>query len=200
MALAAGLYAMSSYGSIAWMPTFVVRVFGESYAQVGLVLGVVIGIGGAVGTYVSGVLCDRMVRRDPRWLLWIPAIGSAASVPFFAAFILGRSFWSGLPFYVAAMFLGSMYAAPTYALVQTLAPLRMRAMAAAVILFILNSIGLGLGPTLVGVLNDALHPRFGDDAIRVSLLLLSLVNLWGVLHSALAARTVRAEVQRTVRG
>jgi MFS family permease len=200
MAIAAGLYAMSSYGSIAWMPTFFVRVFGESYAQVGLALGLVMGIGGAVGTFVSGVLCDRLVRRDPRWLLWIPAIGSAASVPFFAAVVLGRGLWWGLPFYVVSMLLGSMYAAPTYALVQTLAPLRMRAMAAAVILFILNLIGLGLGPTMVGVLNDALHARFGDEAIRVSLLLLSLVNLWGVLHSVLAARSVRAEVAQATTG
>ena len=154
---------------------------------------------GALGTYVSGALCDRLVGRDPRWLLWIPAIGSAASVPFFAAFVLGGSFWWGLPFYVVSMFLGSMYAAPTYTLVQTLAPLRMRAMAAAVILFVLNLIGLGLGPTMVGVLNDALHPRFGNEAIRTSLVLLSLLNLWGVFHSALAARSVRAEMQRMVR-
>jgi MFS family permease len=200
MAIAIGLYAMSSYGSIAWMPTFVVRVFGESYAQVGLVLGLVMGISGAAGTYVSGSLCDRLVRRDPRWLLWIPAIGSAASVPFFAAVVLGHSFWTGLPFYVASMFLGSMYAAPTYALVQTLAPLRMRAMAAAVILFVLNLIGLGLGPTVVGALNDALHARFGDEAIRVSLLLLSLANLGGVLHSVLAARSVRADIARAATG
>jgi MFS family permease len=157
------------------------------------------GFSGAIGTYVSGALCDRLVRRDPRWLLWIPAIGSSAAVPFFASFVLGRSFWWGLPYYVASTFLGSMYAAPIYALVQMLAPLRMRAMAAAVILFILNLIGLGLGPTMVGVLNDALHPRFGNDAIRVSLVLLSLLHLWGMLHSVLAARSVRAEVQRMAR-
>ena len=74
------------------------------------------------------------------------------------------------------MFLGASFAAPTYALVQALAPLRMRAMASAVLLFILNLIGLGLGPTIVGVLNDVLHPRFGDEAIRVSLLLLCFLT------------------------
>ena len=67
-------------------------------------------------------------------------------------------------------------------------------MASAVLLFALNLIGLGLGPTIVGILNDALAPRFGDDAIRYSLLLISLLNLWGVVHSLLAARTVRAEM------
>lgn len=196
MAIAAGLYAMPNYGSIAWMPTFVVRVFGGSYAEIGLILGVVLGIAGAAGTYVAGMLCDRMLGRDVRWLLWIPALGSAASVPFFAISLLGPSFGWGLPFYAVSAFLGGMFAAPTYTLVQALAPLRMRAMASAVLLFVLNLIGLGLGPTIVGVLNDALAPRFGDGAIRVSLLLLSLLNLWGALHSLIAARSAGAEVQR----
>lgn len=195
LAIAAGLYAMPNYGSIAWMPTFVVRVFGGSYAEVGLVLGLVLGLVGAAGTYVAGVLCDRLLARDARWLVWVPAIASAASVPFFAVAVLAPTFSWALPFYAASAFLGAMFAAPTYALVQALAPLRMRAMASAVLLFILNLIGLGLGPTVVGILNDALHPRFGNDAIRVSLLLLVLLNLWGALHSMVAARSVRAEVR-----
>lgn len=194
IAVAAGLYAMPNYGTIAWMPTFVLRVFGGGYAEIGLTLGVVLGLVGAAGTYVAGVLCDGLLRRDVRWLVWIPAIGSALSVPFIAVTFLGPSFAVGLPFYVASVFFGASFAAPTYALVQALAPLRMRAMASAVLLFALNLIGLGLGPTIVGILNDALAPRFGDDAIRYSLLLISLLNLWGVVHSLLAARTVRAEM------
>jgi predicted MFS family arabinose efflux permease len=198
MAIAAGLYAMPNYGSIAWMPTFVVRVFGGSYAEVGLVLGIVMGVVGAAGAYGAGLLCDRLLARDVRWLLWIPAIASAASVPFFAVAILGPNFQWGLPFYAVSTFFGAMFAAPTYALVQALAPLRMRAMASAFLLFLLNLIGLGLGPTIVGVLNDALAPRYGVEAIRVSLLLLSLLNLWGVLQSLIAARSVRAEMRGEV--
>ena len=194
MAIAAGLYAMPNYGSIAWMPTFVVRIFGGSYAEIGLELGLVLGFIGAAGTYVAGMLCDRLLVRDVRWLLWIPAVASAASVPFFAVTLFGSSFEWGLPFYAASAFLSGMFAAPTYALVQSLAPLRMRAMASAVLLFVLNLIGLGLGPTIVGFLNDALAPRFGDQSIRYSLLLLALLNLWGVIHSMIAARSVKSEL------
>ncbi len=196
MAFAAGLYAMPNYGSIAWMPTFVVRVFGGSYAEIGLTLGLVIGVAGAIGTYVTGLLCDRLFARDARWLLWIPAIGSVASVPFFAVTALSSSFAFGLPFYVAWVFFGAAFAAPTYALVQALAPLRLRATASAVLLFSLNLIGLGLGPTIVGILNDALAPRLGDEAIRVSLLVISLLNVWGAIHSLLAARTLRDDMAR----
>lgn len=196
IAIAAGLYAMPNYGTIAWMPTFVARVFGGGYAEIGLTLGVVLGFVGAAGTYVAGTLCDRLLKRDIRWLLWIPAIGSAASVPFIVVLLLGPSFALGLPFYAASVFFGAAFSAPTYALVQMLAPLRMRGMASAVLLFALNLIGLGLGPTIVGVLNDALAPRFGHEAIRYSLLLVSLFNLWGTVHSLIAARSVRDEVPR----
>ena len=55
-------------------------------------------------------------------------------------------------------------------------------------------IGLGIGPTLVGVLNDVLEPRFGVEAIRYSLLLVIAVNLWAAVHSLLAARTLREDL------
>ena len=43
-------------------------------------------------------------------------------------------------------------------------------------LFVLNIVGLGLGPSLVGALNDALAPQHGDFAVRYSLLLVALVG------------------------
>ena len=76
----------------------------------------------------------------------------------------------------------------------------MRAVASAIILFVINLVGLGLGPQLVGILNDLLQPSFGDEAIRYSLSAMGLFNLWGALRSVLGARTLRAEladVERT---
>jgi hypothetical protein len=72
----------------------------------------------------------------------------------------------------------------------------MRALASAIVLFAMNLVGLGLGPTLVGALNDALAPRHGDEAIRYSLLLVASANLWAAAHSLRAARTLRADLAR----
>ena len=194
IAIAAGFYAISNYASIAWMPTFVRRVFGGSYTEIGMTLGVTLGFVGAAGTFAAGALCDRMLQRDLRWLLWVPAVGSVLSVPFFAVMCLAPSFDWGLPFYVASAFFGASFAAPTYALVQALAPLNLRATASAVLLFALNLIGLGMGPTVVGILNDRFAPLWGEDSIRYSLLLISLLNFWGMIHSLIAARTVDADI------
>jgi hypothetical protein len=83
---------------------------------------------------------------------------------------------------------------------QGLARPQMRAMASAVMLLVQNLIGLGLGPWSVGLLNDALAPRFGVHAVRYSLLLVALASLWGATHNCLAARTLRADLRAKERG
>jgi hypothetical protein len=70
----------------------------------------------------------------------------------------------------------------------------MRATASAILLFILNIVGLGIGPLLVGALNDALAPRYGDEAIRYSLLLLTAIGAVGSVFFWEGARTLRADL------
>ncbi len=197
IALAAGLYSMSAYGLLSWAPTFMRRVHELSYLEVGLKLGLVIGIGSAVGQLAGGILCDRLALRDRRWLVWIPALASIGLAPFYWMFVQAESPDLALLAYIPVNLMNAVFAAPTYALTQGLASLRMRALASAIILFALNLIGMGLGPTLVGVLNDVFEPARGVDAIRLSLLVMLVGNLWGAAHSLLAARTLRRDLDRT---
>jgi len=113
-----------------------------------------------------------------------------------AAFALASDYQWALLAFIPVNLLNVVFAPPTYSLTQGLAQLRMRAMASAIVLFVLNLIGLGLGPTLVGVLNDALEPRYGVQAIRWSLMLLLIAGSWGVVHSLLAARTLERDLRR----
>jgi hypothetical protein len=159
-------------------------------------LGLAIGIGGGAGTYAGGVLCDRLAARDVRWLVWVPAIAGTALLPFFVVFALAGDASLALAAFVPVNLFNVVFAAPTYTITQGLARLRMRAMASALVLFVLNLVGLGLGPTLVGILNDVLEPRFGVAAVRYSLLIVVAVNAWAVVHSVLAGRTLRRDLAR----
>jgi len=77
-------------------------------------------------------------------------------------------------------------------------PPHMRAQAAAVLLLILNLIGMGLGPQLVGLFSDLLAPRFGNESIRWSLLgTVAVGAVWATVHYALAARTLREDLARS---
>ncbi|MDX1736535.1 MAG: MFS transporter, partial [Halioglobus sp.] len=75
--------------------------------------------------------------------------------------------------------------------------LRMRALSSAILFFILNIIGLGLGPLLVGMLSDQLEPSFGVHSLRQAMLyLLPGVMAWSTLHFFLAARTLPEDLAR----
>jgi len=92
-----------------------------------------------------------------------------------------------VPGLLAGVFLG-----PTFALVQTLVEPSRRAVAAAVLLFVANLAGHGLGPVAVGALSDALEPRLGPDSLRYALAAVSGLAAWSALHYAMAGRTLRA--------
>jgi hypothetical protein len=82
---------------------------------------------------------------------------------------------------------------------QALVPPRMRAQAAAVLLLILNLIGMGLGPQFVGLLSDLLAPRLGALSLRWALLGTIVVGaLWSAAHYFAAARTLRQDLQAEV--
>jgi len=68
------------------------------------------------------------------------------------------------------------------ALVQSLTPLRRRALASANLLFVINMIGLGVGPHVVGLLSGLMQPRYGTEALRYALLGVAVLNLWCAFH------------------
>ncbi len=89
-----------------------------------------------------------------------------------------------------------MYLAPNLALAHSLVGLRMRAMASAVLFFVLNIIGLGFGPLVVGLISDLLEPMVGNDNVRYALILVvSIVNIWCVFHYWMASRSVRDDLK-----
>ncbi len=198
IALATALYNLASYGFMMWVPTFLVRVHEMGRTESGAWLGLISASCGLAGAYAGGWLADYGVARDRRWSCWLPACAGVLATPFIFAFLLVDTGELALLCYVPISFLSASWSAPTYAVIQGLVSLRMRAMASAVLLFALNLIGLGLGPQFVGILNDLLDPRFGVEAIRYSLLAIGMGKAWGSIHSLLAARHLRKDLDQAV--
>jgi predicted MFS family arabinose efflux permease len=192
--IATALFNFASYGFLAWVPTFLIRVHEMSATEVGASIGPIAGIAGGLGTLAGGTLSDRLGRRDVRWRMWIPALAGLGTAPFLFAFLLVEHASLAVLSYIPIAFFGSMWTGPTYAIVQGLAKLRMRAMGAAILIFVLNLFGMGLGPQIVGILNDVLDARFAEEAIRYSLLLVGLAKVWASLHSMIGARSLEADL------
>jgi MFS family permease len=194
MALAAALHSFAGYAAATWGPAFLVRVHQMETGAIGTWLGLITGIGGAAGAVGGGMLVDRLGRRDPRWSVWIPAVACVLEVPFWIAFLLAPEAVPAMLWFIPAVVLGAMWLGPVFATTQGLVRPHMRALASALLLFVINLIGLGMGPQAVGILNDLFAPTVGAHAIRYSLLLVAVVNLWSALHFALAARTLRDDL------
>lgn len=191
---AACCQSLLGYAVLAWGPTFLVRVHAMGSAEIGISIGLITGVGGALGAWLGGTVTDRLSLRDARWMVWLPAIVSLAGLPFALPFLLADDARVALACFAPFYLLNAMYVGPLWSTTQTLVKVRMRAVASALLLFLLNLVGLGVGPLLVGFLNDVLAPRYGDGAIRWSLLAMAVVGAAASLPFWLAGRTLREDL------
>jgi predicted MFS family arabinose efflux permease len=194
--LAASLLSILGYGVLMWGYPFFGRVHGMAPFDIGVRMALVVGVGGSLGTYGGGMLLDRLGSRDAGAYLRVPALLTLVAIPFGIAFLLApkseTSFLLFFPFYLLA----NVYVPALHAVNQNLAKLRMRATAAAIMLFIINIIGAGAGPFLVGVLNDFFAPHYGDEAIRYSLVTVAAVGPVGALLLYLSSRHLVEDLRR----
>ncbi|MSQ47771.1 MAG: MFS transporter [Deltaproteobacteria bacterium] len=192
----ATLASFVGYGVVLWIPTFLARSHGLQSGEIGTVLAFFFGVLGTIGTFMSGYLADRFGKHDLRWNVWIIVLAILVSFPLSLFAYLARSKELALACFMLPALLGGAYLGPSFSLNQSLVTVRMRSVASAIILFIVNIIGLGLGPLTVGILSDALQPYYGADSLRYALLCLVFVSLWTATHYFLAGRTLRADLAR----
>jgi MFS family permease len=190
VSLGSALYAFVGYSVTNWAPSFLARSHDMEGGAIGTSLALIIGIGGGAGIYLGGVLADRLSVGDPRGRVRVPAVAQILSVPFSIVVYTATSTPLALAAFTVPAFLGLMYQGPAFAVVQSLATPKMRATAAAVLLFVINIIGLAVGPALTGALSDALEPRFGTESLRYALLIVSMVLAWSAFHFHRAGHTL----------
>ena len=205
LALAAALHAFVGYGVTGFHPSCLIRSHGFSVAEVGVILSTVSAVSGIGGTWFGGWLSDRFtnLRRDVRWQLWVPGIATLINVPvaLMAYTWPDRNLVIGLLF--VSLVFGVMYLGPTFATLQRLVSARERALGAALLLLVINLVGLGLGPWLVGALSDVMNNFYlaaGDAAVsakaqglRIALAIMVCINLWSFVHYMIAARTLERD-------
>ena len=199
LSIGAALHAFVGYGLAIWNPSFFIRSHGLATGEIGTILALISGIAGGAGTFFGGWFADKIATRDVRWYMWLPLIGLVITVPFLVVAYLLESHVLSFAVFTIPVFFGALYLGPSFAATQGLVPAHMRAVAAAVLLFILNIIGLGLGPQLVGVLSDFLEPAFGSESLRYTLIITAILNLIAAVHYWFAAKTLAGDLQHTER-
>jgi MFS family permease len=163
----------SAYGASTWIPTFLVRVHGWPAGQTGVVFGLIVAIAGTLGIMTGGRLADRLrVRGYADAEVRVALFSAIGWLPFGILYpLVPHGTWAAI-LLVPAIFFTSAPFGVAPAAIQRMMPNAMRAQATALYLFVINLIGLGLGPTAVALVTDRVfHDK---NAVNLSLLLVSL--------------------------
>jgi MFS family permease len=154
-----------------------------------IILGVINGITYAGGAFFGARLADKWGKRDIRAYGWLPAISITLCLPIGIAAWWSPTVEMNLIFTSFFLLFMGIYLGPSFAIAQTLAPIHMRAMSTALFFFILNMIGLGLGPSISGWMIDLFNTNYGNvESIRYAMTVTSLMFIPSIISFLIVAR------------
>ncbi|TAH02153.1 MAG: MFS transporter [Sphingobacteriales bacterium] len=166
--------AFVSYGCTAWVPTYFNRTFGWPVPKAGLYFGLVLLAASISGVLWGGWYADKLKSKNI--LNGRVRVGLIATIVIllscFIPLINNPAIVMAL-FFIPLFFVSSPMGASTTA-IQELMPNQVRALSSSIFLFVLNMIGLGLGPLLVAFFTDNIFHN--EKAIRFSLSALFLIG------------------------
>jgi predicted MFS family arabinose efflux permease len=192
----AGLAAFVGYGTGNFAPSFLMRSHNLDVGQVGVILAIFGGGGGLVGTFLGGYLADRLGQSDKRWYVWVPAIAGTLAIPLGFPYLLMDNTYIAIGVMFFATMAISTYLGPCVAISHAMVPPAMRALASAILFFVINLIGLGLGPVTVGLLSDWLTGIYGSDGLRYAMLLVGIVGILSIAMFFMAGKHLRADMAK----
>lgn len=191
------LASTAGFGVNAFLAAFLIRRFGYTLAQAGLIAGIIGSLPAAVSMLYSGWLTDRIGKRDARSYGLIPGISLLITAPvYILAVTRTEPLYAVLLLGLATLFMYN-YIGPTHAVFQNMMHPRMRVTCFAIVSMLYSLIGNGLGPLLVGTFSDhfAADPAHAakGESLMLALAVIAVGYFWAAAHYLLATRRLREE-------
>ena len=193
VALACGANQFITYGLTNFAVLFLMREKHMRLSQVAVYYALVVLIGMGGGIFASGPVIDRFTRRSKQAFALVPAVTLTCALPFYLGFVLTPAWQAALPLLTCTMFLNYFYLTSAVTLVQEEVRPDQRVMSGALLLLIMNLLGLGLGPTFVGAASDHFHRSHPQHSLQIALTLLAPLYLVAILLFLALARALRNE-------
>lgn len=198
--MGAGVCALWGWGLMWFTPTFLQRAYHLSVDQAGAVVGPIHLVAGTLASLATAWILSLKSFTDPRRVIWLLAAGvGLTTIPSFIAYQTTSLDTARLMLwiFIPAIY---FYIGPAMALLQNLAPPKMRSTFIAVSLLVANVLNLIVAPQAVGWMSDHFAGPHGADAesLRLALLILAPTGFWAVAHFVLAVRTVVAEQKAAI--
>lgn len=171
MCLGISFGSFGNYAISTWVIDYYVRSFpGLDISELLIAFGVINGTAYASGVWLGGVLADKWGKHNKKAYALLPSIALLIGTPALYFSLQAGDMWTSVALLTVLLFTSGSYLGPSFAMAQTLAPVNVRAMSTALFFFVLNIIALGGGPTLTGIVSQALIPSLGEvEALRQAL-------------------------------
>lgn len=172
--IAVSFLGMLAIGTAIWYPTFLMRTYGMTASDAGYSYGLVMGLCGAAGILSGGWLSGKLRARgfvDANMRVMLIA-AACKTLPLVVGPLLPTA-QQALLCMAIATYLGQVSIGVTTAALMEITPNEMRAQMLAIMLLLVNVLGIGFGATLIAAITDFV---FADDyALRYSISLASAV-------------------------
>jgi MFS family permease len=185
-----------TYGAGNFTVLFLMREKGMTLEDVSLWYALVVAVGMGGGIFVSGRVIDHFTRRTKAAYALAPALSLSLAILPYLAFVWAPSWPLALVFLLGPTFLNYFYLSSAVALVQEEVAPHQRVLSGALLLLVMNLIGMGVGPTFVGAVSDALRPSHPDHSLQLAFYALAPVYLVAIALFLVLARVLRREETR----
>jgi MFS family permease len=196
ISLGGGATQFVTYGLGNFAVLFLMREKGMTLEEIALWYALVVGLGMGAGMLVSGRLIDRLKHKSRSIYATGPAVSLALALPFYVAFVWSPGWPLALALLTVVNFLNYFYLSCSVALVQEEVRPGQRVMAGALLLLVMNFIGLGLGPTYVGAASDFFLARGNENSLQIALYTLTPFYLIAIAIFVSLAALLRREAAR----
>ncbi|HBK47184.1 MAG TPA: MFS transporter [Xanthomonadaceae bacterium] len=196
-ALGSGATQFITYGLGNFTTLFLMREKGMQLGDVAVWYALVVALGMGGGIYVSGRMVDRFTRRSKTWYALLPAASLTLAVPLYLAFVWAPSWPLAMLFLLGPSFLNYFYLTSAVTLVQQEVRPDQRVMSGALLLLVMNFIGLGLGPTYVGAASDWFRASHPHNSLQMALYTLSPFYVLAIVLFLWLARVLLRRENRT---
>jgi predicted MFS family arabinose efflux permease len=168
VSIATGITQIVTYATLNFTTLLLMREKGMTLQQVAVYYSLLVAVAVSAGMFTSGRLIDRLAPRARSAYAYLPAAGLALAIPFFVGFVWSPGWELALVFLAFPLFFNYFYLSPAVALVQEQVRPNERVLAGALLLLVMNLVGLGLGPTYLGALSDALRPGHPEHSLQLA--------------------------------
>lgn len=175
--LAISLLSILGYGYMSWFIEFMMRRFEVPRKEIGINFGWMFIVFGSLGALAGGFMSSWLNKKayldaNMRLVMLVALAWLIPAVLGPQAMQESSAFWAAAP----CLFLLNSYFGVAIAALQLVTPNQMRAQASAVLLFMTNLLGFGLGPVLVGFFSDHLFSQHASASLGYALSLLGLIT------------------------